>query len=148
MITVPDNPERYPNQKICETILLSIHRSSPRNHPGRPSVPNHNQTEEAPPTRASGPGSNIGHRPVSNGSCTRRPDGGIACDQVRARSRRDLRVKKRANLKFTHAEQPLDTRDTAIQSRIRESHNRVTTFPILTSIPGGGLITAASLIGP
>ena len=78
---------------------------------------------------------------------------------------REALVKKRADLKLTHAEldldaeveaniqmvfttldQQVDALATAIQSRVRESHTLATAFSILSSVPGVGLITAASLI--
>jgi len=78
---------------------------------------------------------------------------------------REALVKKRADLKLTHAEldldaeveaniqmvfttldQQVDVLATAIQSRVRESHTLATAFSILSSVPGVGLITAASLI--
>ena len=78
---------------------------------------------------------------------------------------REALVKTRADLNLTHAEldliaaaeatiqillttwdQQADALDTMIWSRIQESPAMATTFSILTSVPGVGPITAASLI--
>jgi len=47
---------------------------------------------------------------------------------------------------FTTLDPQVDVLATAIQSRVRESHTLATAFSLLSSVPGVGLITAASLI--